>query len=187
MSYVSCGQIEAAENTLEDVMRTDFNFGDEIIGTAADLLLGIISIAKGELSRGVRIVEDQISLFFENGSRYRYAVAKYMLGKVYLQIIQRAGPMSFSTVTRNIGFLMKNVPVAGKKGEHHFNKAIEVAKEIGAKGILSQAYLDLGLLHKAKGRIDQARECISEAIRVFEQCEAEVYLKQAKEALASLE
>jgi hypothetical protein len=30
-------------------------------------------------------------------------------------------------------------------------------------------------------------KCISEAINVFEQCEAEIYLKQAKEALASLE
>jgi hypothetical protein len=32
----------------------------------------------------------------------------------------------------------------------------------------------------------QARECISEAIKVFEQCEAEIFLKQAKEALVSL-
>jgi hypothetical protein len=44
----------------------------------------------------------------------------------------------------------------------------------------------LGLLHKAKGRLEQAKECISEAIQIFEQTEAEGFLKQAKEALASL-
>ena len=63
---------------------------------------------------------------------------------------------------------------------------IEVSKEIGAKGILGQAYLDLAFLHKAKNRPNQAKECVSEAIQLFEKCEADVYLKRAKEALASL-
>jgi hypothetical protein len=49
------------------------------------------------------------------------------------------------------------------------------------------AYLDLGLLHRTKGRTGQARKCISEAIQIFEQTEAEGFLKQAKEALASVE
>ncbi len=81
---------------------------------------------------------------------------------------------------------MKNVPFASQKAEAHFNKAIEVAKEIGAKGIKGEAYLDLGLLHKAKGRTDQAMKCISDSIQIFEECEAEVYLKKANEALESL-
>ena len=53
-------------------------------------------------------------------------------------------------------------------------------------GILAQAYLDLGRLHKAKKRFDPARECISEAIKIFEEYEAEGYSNQAKAALASL-
>jgi tetratricopeptide (TPR) repeat protein len=89
-------------------------------------------------------------------------------------------------MAKNIGFLVRNVPFAGKKAEEHFNKAIELAKEIGKKDVLGPAYLDLGLLHEAKRRKAQARECISEAINIFQECEAETYLKQAKEALASL-
>jgi tetratricopeptide (TPR) repeat protein len=95
--------------------------------------------------------------------------------------------ISLSTLAKNLGFFIKNIPFAGKKAESHFKKAIDVAKEIGAKGILAQAHLDLGLLHKAKGRSDRARDCISKAIELFEQCEAEVYLKQAKEALDFLQ
>ncbi len=186
MSYVSCGQIEAAENTLEEVMRTDFNFGDEIIGTAANALLGIVSIAKGELSQGVRIVEDQIRIFFENDSRYRYAMSKYMLGRVYLHILQRSSSVDLAALIKNIGFVVRNVPFASKKAEHHFSKAIEVAKEIGAKGVLGQAYFGLGLLHRTKKRTGKARECISEAVNIFEETGAEVFLKQAKEALMSL-
>ncbi|UCB49907.1 MAG: hypothetical protein JSW56_03155 [Deltaproteobacteria bacterium] len=61
-----------------------------------------------------------------------------------------------------------------------------MAKEIGAKGTEGQAYLDLGFLHKAKKRPSQAREYLIEAIQLFEQCEANGYLKQAKDALESL-
>ena len=56
---------------------------------------------------------------------------------------------------------------------------IEGAREIGAKAILGQVYLDLGLLHKAKKRTDKARKCISKAIEILEACKATVYLKQA--------
>jgi tetratricopeptide (TPR) repeat protein len=89
-------------------------------------------------------------------------------------------------MVKNIGFILRNVPSAGTKAEEHFKKAIQVAKEIGAKGILAQAYLDLGLLHEAKGRTKEAGECIIESIRIFEECGAEVWLKRAKETLASL-
>ena len=88
---------------------------------------------------------------------------------------------------KNIGFIAKNVPFASHKAEKHLNTAIEVAKEIGTKGILGGAYLDLGLLHKLKRRIDRALECISNAIELFKKCESEVYVKKAKEAVASLE
>ena len=52
--------------------------------------------------------------------------------------------------------------------------------------ILSQATLALGLLHKSKGESEQAKKYISNAIKLFRECEAEVYLKQATDALESL-
>jgi hypothetical protein len=42
------------------------------------------------------------------------------------------------------------------------------------------------MFYKSKKETDQARACLAEAIRIFEQNGAEIYLKQAKEALASL-
>jgi hypothetical protein len=109
-----------------------------------------------------------------------------MLGSFYLKIVQGALPKRPALMIRNLVFIVKNVPFASRKAEHHYTEAIAVGKEIGAKGFLGQAYLDLGLLHKAKGRKDKAREFISEAAQTFEQCKAELYLKQAKEALATL-
>ena len=90
-------------------------------------------------------------------------------------------------MAKNIGFLIKSVPFASKKAEEHFNRAIEVAKEIGAKGTTGMAYLDLGLLYMKKGKTGQARKCLSDAIRIFGETEAEGFLKQAKETLALIE
>ena len=62
-----------------------------------------------------------------------------------------------------------------------------MAKETGTIGFLGLSYLNLGLLHRAKKRKEQAKKSIAEAVRLFEQCEADVYLKQANEVLESLQ
>ena len=187
ISYVFNGQFLEAEDVLKAVESFSQNYGTEVYGTPAHSLLGVVLIAKGHMARGLKMIEDMGQSSLETERKYCYATTEYMLGKVYFQLVEGAGPISLSTMAKNIGFLIKNVPFASKKAEAHFKKAIEVAKEIGAKGVLGQAYLDLGLLHRAKGRTDQARKCILDAIQLFEQCEVEVFLKQAKEALGSLE
>lgn len=95
--------------------------------------------------------------------------------------------MRLPMIIKNIGFLLRKLPFASKKAEEHFMKSIHLSKAIQAKSTLGRAYLDLGLLYKAKGKKDQARRCLSNAIRTFEQCEIETYLDQARAGLASLE
>ena len=187
MSYVQNGQFQEAEKALQEVVKYSENFGVETLGMPANAYLGIVYINKGYMSRGLKMLEESLQLFQENERKSCKVIIEYVLGKVYFQIVEGAGPINLLTITKNLGFLAKNVPFAARKAEDHLNKAIGLAKETGCKAVLAQAYLDLGLLHKAKKRKDRARECISEAIRIFEQCEADVFLKQAKEALASLE
>ena len=183
ISYVLSGQLQEAEEALQEVVTYSRKFGAEIIGTPAHLYLGVVSIAKGHMNRGLKMLEEVQRAYLEYQRRGFYALSEYALGKVYLGIVEGEASMSLPKMAKNIGFLVKNVPFASKKAENHFNKSIEVAKEIGAKGTLGMAYLDLGLLYRAWGKKDKAREHISTAIQVFEQCEAETYLRQAKEAL----
>jgi predicted ATPase/class 3 adenylate cyclase len=179
-------QFQEAEEALQEVASYSRGFGCELLGSPTHALLGLVSIAKGQMGQGLRMIEEGLRFCHENQRRPWYASIEHALGHVYLQIVNKAAPVSLATMAKNIGFILKNVPSAGKKAEDHFNKAIDVAKEIGAKSTLGQAYLDLALLNKARGKTDQAQEYISKAIQILEQCESEVYLKQAKEALASL-
>jgi tetratricopeptide (TPR) repeat protein len=186
-SYVMNGQFQEAEAALEEVLAYSQQFGCDVLTTPAQLFLGVVLISKGIFSKGLNMIKDVKQSCLKNERKCYAVVSEYVLGKVYLQIVEGAGPMSLSTIAKNFGFLIKNVPLADKKAELHFNNAIETAKEIGAKGFLGLSYLDLGLLHKAKKRKDHAKKCISKAVQIFEQCEADVYLKQANEAFESLQ
>jgi len=184
--YVLNGQIDKAAEILRHILEFSDKFGVEFIEGQAQIFLGVVYIAKGRMTQGFNLLKKGQLSYLENQNVPFYCVSEYVLGKVYLQIVQGSESVNIATIMRNIGFLIKNVPSAAKKAEFHFKKAIEVAREIGAKAILGQVYLDLGLLNKAKKRTDKARKCISKAIEILEACEAIVYLKQAKEALASL-
>ena len=101
--------------------------------------------------------------------------------------MERSKPVSAAVLARNFGFLIKTVPFASRKAEYHLNRAIETAEEIGNKARLAVACLDLGMLHKAKGRIKEAKVCVSRSIQIFEQTEAKTYLHQAQKIMATLQ
>jgi class 3 adenylate cyclase/tetratricopeptide (TPR) repeat protein len=186
MGYVLADQLPEAQKVLEEVLPYCHEYGCEVLSAFGDGFLGAIYVSQGHMSRGLTMIEEVRDLCEEIGAKYSVSIAEFILGSIYKQIAEGAGPVSPAIVAKNIGFLLKNVPFAAKKAESHFQKAIKLAKEIGAKGLLGQATLELGLLHKIKGRTDEARKCISDAVRLFEECEADIFLKQAREELASL-
>ena len=186
IGYTLNRQFQEAEEALQEVASYSRDFGCETLGTPAHALLGLVSISKGQMGKGLKMIEESLLACHENQRRCWYATIEHALGQVYLQIVDKSATVSLTTMAKNVGFILKNVPSAGKKAEEHLNKATEVAKKIGAKGILGEAYLDLGRLHKAKGRSGQARDSFVAAVEIFEECQSEVFLKQANEALASL-
>jgi len=92
----------------------------------------------------------------------------------------------FVAIATGFALLSGIVPDADQKAREYFDKAIEIAKETGSRRFLGQGYLGLGQLYSARGDKDKARQYISQAIPLFEECELDTYLKQAREALESL-
>jgi class 3 adenylate cyclase/tetratricopeptide (TPR) repeat protein len=186
MTYILTGGLQEAETILREVVEYSEKFDTESIGTPACAMLGGTLLLKGELKTGLKMVEDALRLFHKNERIFSCIMTDYILGTFYLQIANKNDQFSLPVKIKNIGFLVKHTPFSSQKAEAHFNKAIELADQTGAKGLLGQAYMGLGLLEKARKRNADAREYISKAIMIFEECEAEVYLKHATEALASL-
>jgi predicted ATPase/class 3 adenylate cyclase len=186
MNYIIADRLQEAEAHAREIIGFSEEFGCEIWGTPALMALGVVTVAKGFMSNGFQTIEDARQSFQRSGNQWYLARCEWILGGIFLQMVEEAKSINLSTVAKNIGFLLKSAPLASKKAADHFNRAIEIASEIGAKGIMGDAYFSLGRLHKAKGRKEKARVCMLEAIHYFTQCEAEGYLMQAKEALASL-
>jgi len=186
MSHAMAGNFQEAHDLLQEVGMFFEEVGANWGVTLGQPSLGAALIATGRMNEGLALLQQTRQTHLDNKRKYFYATSEYVLGSVHLLIVLGEGEMSLSTMLRNLSFLMRTVPFASKKAERHFNKAIEVAEEIGAKGLLATAYRDLGKLHNAKKRKDKARECMSKAIELFEQCEAETFLEQAKKELESL-
>jgi tetratricopeptide (TPR) repeat protein len=186
IGYTMNGQYEEAQIIFDEILKPMEESGHLWGATRGRLFYSLLTVMKGNLSQGVRMLEDMMSQSKSNEAWMIYCQANYMLGKIYLQMIQGEGEKSFSLLARNIGFLIKTIPFLKQKAEEHLREAIRVAKEIGAKGVLGQAYLDMGELRKIKGSKDEARKYITDAIPLFEECENDFLLKQAREALSAL-
>ena len=187
LSYVSNNQFREAEEALEELLSYTRTFWAEVLGTPAEYIRGIVLVGKGQLGQGIKILEDGQRSFLLNTRRWCYALSEHILGTIYFQISEGTGSKDLSTIVKNINFLMKNKPFAWKKAEGHFKRAINAAQKIGAEATLGMSYLNLGLLYRGKGKVDNSRQYLSKAIRIFEKCEAEIYLSMAKDALLSLE
>jgi tetratricopeptide (TPR) repeat protein len=186
MCYLETLQAQEAEKALMEVVSFDEKFGSKEVGTPGRSFLGAILVLKGHLARGLEMMEEAKGSWIKIERKFLIAYSDYNFGKIYTQLAGGGRNVTFSFVAKNIGFLIKNIPFAAKKAEDYFQSAIEQWTEMGAKGWVGRASLDLGHLHKIKGRKEQARKYITDAIQLFEECEADVFLKQAKEALASL-
>ena len=185
-AYLLNDQYQDALPLTQDVMRFSEKYGFELFGTLALGLTAFLLAATGDLGRGLEIAGRVEKTYLDTNNRWAYANTQIGLGKLYLQIVESKGRKSLSFMAKNLRSLIRAVPGAAKKSEEAFNKAIEIACEIGARSLLGQAYLGLGQLHRAKGRKGKAREIISRANEIFEEIEADGFLKQARKALASL-
>jgi tetratricopeptide (TPR) repeat protein len=184
-AYLSAGDFAQAEKLLKSCDDFCEKGGCHAFLPWARIFLGPVLIAQGRMNEGMTLLEQTNEMIHATNKKVCEAFYEYTLGKVFSLI--SAGPKpSFSTMTKNIRFLAKNVPFAYRKAVEHYGRAIELARAIGENSVLCLAYLDLGLFHKRNKENEQAKECLKAAIEVLEEGGPSPNLEQAREALASL-
>jgi len=188
LDHIQMGDFKEAGKIGTEVLHFCTKFGCENHATLASLILGFVKIADGEMANGLKQIVDNLQRLKEINKRSFMPLMEYVLGRIYFQISTGEGEVSLSTMIKNIVFLIKTIPVASKRAEYHLKKAVELANEVGTKGVLAQAYLNLGLLYMTKKRKEKekAKQYIFQAIELFEETNAEVLLKQARQAMESL-
>lgn len=67
-SYAIGSRLEEAADTAEDVMRFSKEFGSEILGNSAKGFHCLVLLAKGNMGYGLRVGEDVMQVYHQNGS-----------------------------------------------------------------------------------------------------------------------
>lgn len=184
---ISMSQFQNAARLIGEISDFSQERGAEFAGTPAYFFNGVLMIASGKIRRGLKLMEKQLARWSENNCLLRSAACGFILARVYAGIIQSKGMRSPARVVRNLNFMLHKAPMLDRHANAQFDTVVQLADQIGARGTLGQAYLHWGLLHRAKGRTSKARECLSKAIEILTQCEADTYVREAQEALDALE
>ncbi len=185
-TFLSLGRVKDAEETMDEIVRFTQTSGYEYIGTSANALLGVLEIAKGNITKGVKIINSHLEQYLKDGKKYHYHTFIYLLGRIYQQMVLKEESISFSAILKNSLFFIKNAPFAARKAEALFLETIEISKQISASGIRAQACYDLGRLYRAKKKPELAEQYLSKSIDLFEKCDADVHLIRAQDALSTL-
>jgi len=185
LSQILSDKLPDAKKSLSDIIEFSESHGFELAELPARALLAALSIADGEMSKGFKYLKTYRNECMQTQRKSAAVLSEQMLGKIYMQLMMGTRPGWF-IIFRNIGFLIQHLPFAERKAVLHLKTTINLAEEIGAKGVMAQACFDLGLCYKHQKRMDQARRYIDRAIKIFNKCKAKGYLLKARQALESM-
>jgi class 3 adenylate cyclase/tetratricopeptide (TPR) repeat protein len=180
---VLAGKLSEAQKLLDEIISFGEKYGLEAAAEAAKALSGLIMALNGQLAKGLRRMADATQNWRTIGNKYRYTTGELTLGKIYQQLIESQKSANFLHLVKNLYIIIAIMPFARKRAELHFSNAAQLAKEMDARMLLGQAYLGLGELAGSGDDKISGRQYVLKAIQVFEQCEAENLLRQAKDAL----
>ena len=178
-------QLREAEKSIKSYIGYSEKHGIGQFTVIGQVFLAPVLIAEGRMQQGHKLMTTAREVLISKQRKPSLAISEYILGEINLQIATGPKP-SLSIMAKNLGFMIKNVPSAGKKAETHFLRAVELFKEMEMKSYLGLTYMSLGLLYKARKKTVQARQYISDSIQIFKECEAQGYLNRANAELGSL-
>ena len=179
-------EMKRADECLQKILPLAKKNSDKVIGDILIMLNSIVLIEKGRMFEGLDIAKEMEQTVIMQQRRGAVPIARIILGKIYLEIIQKSKPISTLTMLKNIGFIIQNVPTAYKKAIYWYSKSIEMSEETGAIGMKAQALLDLGIIYRIKKQNQKAKEHLETAIEIFEEVGAYTFLKQANQELNHL-
>jgi class 3 adenylate cyclase/tetratricopeptide (TPR) repeat protein len=157
------GQPQEGLALLREVRRETLagDFHSLLLGL--DIPYGMAMILAGELGAGVRWIEAAMGRFAAWGNGTGVALGHIGLGEIYLQMVLRQARPTLSMLVRNLGFVLRTLPFAGRKARQQLEAGIRLCRELGMTVWLARGLLDLGLLGRAERRLAEARRSLEEA------------------------
>ena len=185
-AFALSGRAEEAFAMLSSV-RSRSEASGFIVGVMlSDFFYGASMSLSGRLGAGVRWIHEAIRRIEGWGNPHFPAIGYMLLGEIYLQMATSPEKPPLPVLLKNLGFVLTNVPIAALKARRYFEEAIHRCRAIDMPGHLARSLLGMGMLHKARKQIPEARSCFNEASAIAEAVRAENIAVKVKAALGSL-
>ncbi len=160
---IKCMAVGQPSPTLDQALEQAVRQGNDFMVNWWSGAVGRGRILQGEAEEGMRMIEEASRACVANGDELFHQMNEYLKAKVYLHM-----------------FLSGGHAAAEQPAASLLEGAIRYRRQVGGRGWLAQALLDLGLLHRAKQRHEDARACWSEAAELFEAVGADMLLEQVR-------
>jgi tetratricopeptide (TPR) repeat protein len=108
-----------------------------------------------------------------------------ILGELYLRMVQRGTKIPLRTLLRNLSFVIRSRPFAGRKARRHLEEGIRIARRVGVPAILARCLLNLGLLDSVQKQHEEAARHFEEALQVAESVKLQPLQERIRAALAA--
>jgi hypothetical protein len=154
---------------------------------SGDPPMGLGMVLVGEIAGGIGWIEETKRRLSSRAAAVGVANCDLFLGAIFLEMAVGENKPPFSVMRRNFWFLMRTLPFAAAKARRHLESAAAFYREHDMPALLAWALTDLGRLHTAKKRRDQARACLDEARPVAEAIEEPVMVERIDKVLATLD
>lgn len=164
---IRCLLVGEPSASLDQALEQAVEQGSEFMVNWWRGFVGLGQVLRGQPAEGMRLIEEASQACAANGDVLIHQFHEYLKARVFLQMFLTGHEASAED---RAGFLLTN--------------AIQYWRQVGARGWLAQALLDLGLLHQASRRHQDARTCWTEAADLFEKVGADMLLEQVRGLLA---
>jgi tetratricopeptide (TPR) repeat protein len=164
---MKCLLVGEQSASLDQALEQAVEQGNEFMVNWWRGFVGLGRVLRGQPAEGMRLLEEASQSAAANGDTLFHQVNEYLKAKVLLQ-----------------AFLAGREASAEDRAGSLLMRVIQYCRQVGARGWLAQALLDLGLLHQASDRHREARAAWTEAADLFEKVGADMQLEQVRGLLA---
>jgi class 3 adenylate cyclase/tetratricopeptide (TPR) repeat protein len=164
---MKCLLVGEQSASLDQALGQAVEQGNEFMANWWRGFVGLGRVLRGQPAEGMRLIEEASQSSAANGDTLFHQVNEYLKAKVLLQ-----------------AFLADREASAEDRAGSLLTRVILYWRQVGARGWLAQALLDLGLLHQASDRHRDAHACWTEAADLFEKVGADMLLEQVRGLLA---
>jgi class 3 adenylate cyclase/tetratricopeptide (TPR) repeat protein len=136
--FIQTEKFQEADEILREIIPFCQHLGMHYIVVWAQSLHGVVLMARGQFTRGMKMVTEAARVLTENGRFISLYFLEFALAEIYFQMATRRPRLGLAAIFKNLGFILKEVPFARRKAEAYLRRIIQVGQEIGAGGFMQR-------------------------------------------------